>query len=273
MNVNVIYVLDPESIHQHVNVHLICSKTLTEFVNIVPHHVKPVKVMLMVVLGALMIDSKNLKTDVHVHSDIIYSKTTVIHVITLVYNVPIILLVSNVLTIPEDLFISVHVNQEDMKLMKKITVHLVLNNVLNVSIMLKTVLFVLLPESNLHQNVHVIGTNMKTKIKNVKIVLIDVTLVKLMLITVLLVKTSEIQLPLVHVQPNGMKSQIKKSLNVIHVTQDVGNVNKLKLTVLNVLKEELTLNQFQKHVHVHQVKLKLTNTVNHVTKSIVKPVT
>jgi hypothetical protein len=272
--VNVTYVLESESILQNVNVHLTCSKTPTEFVKAVPHHVKDVKVMLTIVLNVLKIDSKNQKTIVHVHQDIIYMKTTVTHVTNSVEIVFLMTIVLNVLTKPEVLSILVLVYQVDIKSNMKISVHLVLSNVLNVLLKIITVLFVLIVESqDLNQHVLVIGTNMLTKMVYVKIVLIDAILVKLTLITVLLVKTLETQLLLVHVQPNGMKFQIKKLLNVIHVTQDVINVKKLKLIVLNVLKEELTLNQFQNHVHVHQVKSKLTCTVNHVTKSIVKPVT
>lgn len=119
-----------------------------------------------------------------------------------------------------------------MKSMVKPIVHLVPSNVLNVPSLKIIVIFVLKLESlDLNQFVTVNITNMLMLMENVNLVIINVTLVKLLLLIVLLVNISELQLHLVHVQPNGMNSKDKTLLNVKNVIQDVLNVKVLKIIV------------------------------------------
>jgi hypothetical protein len=119
-----------------------------------------------------------------------------------------------------------------MKSLIKPIVHLVTSNVLNVLPLLIIVIFVLKLESkDLNQFVTVNITNMLMLMETVNLVIINVTLVKLLPQIVLLVKISELQLHLVHVQPNGMNSKDKILLNVKNVIQDVLNVKVLKIIV------------------------------------------
>jgi hypothetical protein len=108
-----------------------------------------------------------------------------------------------------------------MKFLTKLSVNNVLHNVLNVKSLLIIVFFVLLKESNLHQNVHVNPVNLILT-ELVLIVTGDVLNVALPPPIVLLVLKTESMPQLVSAQMVLMKLMVK---DIVHlVTKNVTNV-------------------------------------------------
>jgi len=109
---------------------------------------------------------------------------------------------------------NVHVHKDIMKLKTKPNVKNVLLNVLNVKFLPEIVFFVLLTESNLHQNVHVHPENSQL-MTYVLLVTGDVLNVPLLPPIVLLVLITESMPQLVSVQMELMKLMVKDSVQIV----------------------------------------------------------
>lgn len=149
-------------------------------------------------------------------------KLVVSDVLLVLMNILVILVL-----ISELLLMNVHVHKDIMKSITKLSVNNVLHNVLNVKSKLTTVSFVLLTESNLHQNAHVHPE--KSISSDVLIVTSDVLNVPVLPPIVILVPKTESMPQLVSVQMVISKSLIKDYVHLVKT-----NVKNVSLPLITV---------------------------------------
>jgi len=183
------------------------------------------------------------------------SLTIIAYVKLVTIDVPLVLKVKlNVILvlILELQLMNVHVHKDIMKLKDKSFVKYVLHNVSNVNMPLIIVFFVLLTESNLHQNVHVYPDN-SILMEPVPIVTGDVLNVTELPPIVLHVLKTESKPQLVSVQMELMKLMVKVSVQI--VTKNVKNVSpQLKIVPFVLLEESLLQSVIFHHQRLNPLK-------------------
>jgi len=251
LHTNVSLVLmKPETHPQNVTVNQVISiLDIKPNVESVTHNVLNVLITLITVLFVTIPESKVLNQPVIVITTNMLMLTLSVKPVPI--NVPLVkdLLLTVLLVLISELQLTiVHVQLDIMKMMVLLPVMLVLQDVLNVKIQLITVLFVMIKEFKLHQNVHVILDIMLMKV-NVESVVFIVLLVKLLNLTVSHVLKTESKLQPVFVQKE--LSNIMKLLIVQLVTINVLYVKLIQTIVSPVLMDMLI------HQNVQLLQLKL----------------
>jgi hypothetical protein len=191
-------------------------------VQLVIVNVNHVVELLIIVLNVKPPEFKDLNQ--HVVVNLMNSLTHPVFVKLVTTDVPLVLLLTinvKLVLILELQLMNVHVHKDIMKLKDKLFVKFVLHNVSNVKPLPTIVFFVLLIESNLHQNVHVTPVNL-ILMEIVLIVTGDVLNVTLQPSIVNLVPKTELMLQLVFVQMELMKLKVKENVQI--VTKNVKNV-------------------------------------------------